>query len=87
MARAIQILYFAWVRERLGIAEERVVLPDDIHSVSDLLMWLKDRNDVYQQIFADPSRLRFALDQDFVELIAPLGDAAELAVFPPVTGG
>lgn len=83
----MQILYFAWVRERIGIGEEQVTPPDAVRTVADLADWLKDRSAGHAAAFADLTRLRAAVDQRFVPLDTPLGTAKEVAFFPPVTGG
>lgn len=84
---ALRILYFAWVREAIGTGEETVELPADLATVADLVAWLAHRSPGHAAAFADPTRLRAAMDQAFVPLGAPIGDAREVALFPPVTGG
>lgn len=81
------LLYFAWVRERIGVGSERVELPASVTSVSDLLDWLARRSAGHAAALADRSAIRVAIDQDFVGFDAPVAGAAEIAVFPPVTGG
>jgi molybdopterin synthase sulfur carrier subunit len=83
----VTVLYFAWVREAIGAGEERVDPPESVHSVAHLIVWLRERSPGHAEALADPERLRAALDQQFVPLDAPLGDAREVALFPPVTGG
>ncbi|MCJ8157118.1 molybdopterin converting factor subunit 1 [Sphingomonas sp. LaA6.9] len=84
---AVQLLYFAWVREAVGRDGESVDLPETIATVADLVGWLAARGDGYAQAFADPARLRAAVDQSFVQLDASVTGAREIALFPPVTGG
>jgi molybdopterin synthase sulfur carrier subunit len=84
---AIDMLYFAWVRESVGTGSERVEPPSEVSTVADLIDWLAGRSEGHARAFADRGRLRAAIDQDFVPLDAPLGDAREVALFPPVTGG
>lgn len=85
---ALDILYFAWVREAIGRDAEQVQPPAPGMSISALLDWLAEQGgEGERRAFADRSRLRAALDQRFVPLDTPLGDARELAIFPPVTGG
>jgi molybdopterin synthase sulfur carrier subunit len=84
---AVRILYFAWVRERVGVAEEEVTPPADVADVAALIDWLATRSDGHRAAFADPARLRAAVDQAFVALDAPVAGAREVAIFPPVTGG
>ena len=83
----MRILYFAWVRERVGVAEEEVTPPADVVDVAALIDWLATRSDGHRAAFADPARLRAAVDQAFVALDAPVAGAREVAIFPPVTGG
>ena len=84
---ALDILYFAWVRERVGTGGERLDLPAGIATPLDLANWLAARGGGYAEAFAEPERLRCALDQNIVPLSADLANAAEVAFFPPVTGG
>ena len=83
----IEMLYFAWVRERMGRAGETVDVPDTLASVADLVDWLAARDEVSAEALADRGRLRAAVDQAFVMPDAPIGGAREVALFPPVTGG
>ncbi len=83
----LTILYFAWVRERIGQAEETVTLPEQVVTVADLVAWLVTRGGGYAEAMAEPERLRAAVDQNFVGLDAAIGNAREVAIFPPVTGG
>lgn len=83
----LTILYFAWVRENIGVGEDRIAHPGADVTIAQLIETLRARGDGYAHAFADPSRVRAALDQNFVSLDTVLGDAKELALFPPVTGG
>jgi molybdopterin synthase sulfur carrier subunit len=83
----MRVLYFAWVREKIGMGEEEVTPPADVTTVATLVDWLAGRSDGHAAAFADRTRLRAAIDQEFVALDAPLGTAREVAIFPPVTGG
>lgn len=87
MTRSLDIVYFAWVRERLGMDQEQVQLDDSVETIGDVLTMLVARGDSYADIFAEIGKLRFALDQDYGLPDTPLGSARELAIFPPVTGG
>jgi molybdopterin synthase sulfur carrier subunit len=86
-AVAIDILYFAWVRERLGKGGERVDPPARVTTVAGLIDWLAADSADHAAAFADRARLRAAVDQRFVPLEAPILGAREVAIFPPVTGG
>lgn len=81
------MLYFAWVRESVGVGQERVDPPEAVRNVADLICWLSERSPGHAEALRDPARLRAAVDQRFVPLDSLLGDAREVAIFPPVTGG
>jgi len=83
----MKILYFAWVRQKIGKGEEDIALPKQGCTVSDLLTMLRDRGDGYAEAFADPSRIRAAVNHEHVRFDARLGNDDEVAFFPPVTGG
>ncbi len=83
----MQIVYFASVREAIGLDGEEANFPPDVVTVADCLKYLIAHGGVYPAAFADTDRLRFALDQQMVKLDAPITGAKELAIFPPVTGG
>lgn len=83
----MKILYFAWVRQRVGVAEETLALPDQVTTVANLIDWLKSRDETYANAFADLRVIRAAVNQQLVPLDAPLAGAREVAFFPPVTGG
>lgn len=83
----LTLLYFAWVRERIGRGEERMARPASGTSIAALLDTLAVQSEGHAAAFADRTRLRAALDQTFVPLDTPIGEAKELALFPPVTGG
>ncbi|MFT3731610.1 MAG: molybdopterin converting factor subunit 1 [Hyphomicrobium sp.] len=79
--------YFAWLRERVGVSEERLKLPSEIRTVSDLLAWQSRRGPPFDHAFAKPDAIRVALDHAHVKPTAAIGSAREIAFFPPVTGG
>ncbi len=81
----MDVLYFAWVRERIGLPKERV--ETSAETVRDLVAELVAREERYEAAFADLSVLRVAVDQELSDFDAPLGDAREVAFFPPMTGG
>jgi molybdopterin synthase sulfur carrier subunit len=83
----MEMLYFAWVRESIGAGQESVDPPEAVRNVADLICWLADRSPGHAEALRDPARLRAAVDQRFVPLDALLGEAKEVAIFPPVTGG
>ena len=83
----MDVLYFAWVRERIGSGHEHVDPPEAVRNVADLICWLATRSPGHAEAMRDPARLRAAIDQKFVPLDAALGTAREVAIFPPVSGG
>ena len=83
----LRILYFAWLRERLGRAEETVRVPEGIGTVEGLVGWLRARGPEYAAAFANPRTVRAAVNQDFAAPDTPVGPGDEVAFFPPVTGG
>ena len=83
----MRILYFAWLRARIGRTEEEVALPPQVRDVAGLLQWLQGRGGGYAEALADLSIVRVAVNQDYVGPQHPLRDGDEVALFPPVTGG
>lgn len=83
----MKILYFAWLRARIGCAEEEVALPPEIRDVAGLLDWLRARGPRYAEALRDPSIVRVAVNQDYVGREHQLRERDEVAIFPPVTGG
>jgi len=83
----MKLVYFAWVRERIGLSEEEVALPASVSSVRDLLLWLKTRGETYEHALQYPEVIRVAIDQEHAEHGDLIGDAREIALFPPMTGG
>ena len=83
----MKIVYFAWVRERVGKTEEIVTPPDEVRTVADLAGWLKGRGEEYANAFAEPGIVRAAIDRRHVKPDAPIAGAGEIAFFPPMTGG
>ncbi len=81
----MEVLYFAWVRERIGLPRERI--DTQAATVADLVEELRRREDRYAAAFADLSALRVALDQELGGFDAPLAGVREVAFFPPMTGG
>lgn len=81
----MDVVYFAWVRERIGIPKESV--ESDAQTVAELVAELSAKEERYAAAFADVSALRVAVDQELVDFDAPLAGAREVAFFPPMTGG
>ncbi len=83
----MKLLYFAWVRERIGKTEEVVDVPAGLATVGDLVTWLAGRGEEYAHAFANPKVVRAAIDRAHVRADAPIAGAREIAFFPPMTGG
>lgn len=82
-----RIVYFAWVRERIGKSEEDIALPSSVITVADLLNHLKTLGEEYETALQHENVIRVALDQEHVDHDEPIGDAREIGIFPPMTGG
>lgn len=83
----MNIRYFAWVRERVGLEEETIEVPASVKTVADLIGHLKSLDENHAAAFEEEDAIRVALDQLHVEADAELGAAREAAFFPPMTGG
>jgi len=83
----MRVLYFAWVRERIGAGEEELVPPAGVVTAGDLVGWLAGRGDNYAHAFERPETIRIAVDRVHVAADAPIAGAREVALFPPMTGG
>ena len=83
----MKVKYFAWVRERIGKAEETIEPPADVRTVSELIAWLTAQGESYAYAFEKPKVIRTAIDQTHVQPDAAIAGAREIAFFPPMTGG
>ena len=83
----MKLLYFAWLRARVGCAEEEVTLPAQVHDVAGLLDWLRGRSDRHADALRNLGLVRVAVNQDYVGPAHPVLEGDEVALFPPVTGG
>ena len=83
----MKLLYFAWVRQKLGKGEEERQIPEDVATVAALATYLATLGPDYAKVFSHPARLRAAVNQTHAGFDAPVRDADEVAFFPPVTGG
>lgn len=83
----MKILYFAWLRARIGIAEEELAPPPAVRDVAGLLDWLASRGGNYTAALANRAVVRVAVNHDYVGFDHPLKAGDEIAIFPPVTGG
>jgi sulfur-carrier protein len=83
----MKVKYFAWVRERIGKAEETVEPPANVRTVDDLIGWLSGRGEAYAYAFETPKVIRAAIDHAHVKPDTMIAGAREIAFFPPMTGG
>ena len=83
----MKLLYFAWVRERIGKTEEEIALPSGIATVGELMEWLSGRGEEYAYAFENRKVIRAAIDHVHVKPETALAGAREIAFFPPMTGG
>lgn len=83
----LTVLYFAWLRERIGTGEEMLVLPAGVATVGEVMTWLAGRSQRHAAAFANRDTIRCAVNQDFADPSAPVRPGDEVAFFPPVTGG
>lgn len=84
---SITVLYFAWVKEKVGVGEEHVSPPHNVQTVSDLVAWLIRQSPSHANAFSDISQIRVAVDQLHVPFDTAIDNVKEVAFFPPVTGG
>ena len=83
----VTLLYFAWVHERIGRGEEQIDLPAGVVTVADVIEMLAARGEGYRAAFAERAKIRVAVDLAMATPATTVGDAREIAFFPPVTGG
>lgn len=83
----MRVLYFALLRERVGMAEETVSPPAEVRTVAELIAWLRDRSEQHEAALANSALVRVAVNQDYAQPGDPVRPGDEIAFFPPVTGG
>ena len=83
----MKLLYFAWVRQKVGRGEEDVEVPATVRTAGELLTWLRGRGGGYADAFAEPARIRIAVNQEHGGPGSAVRQGDEVAFFPPVTGG
>ena len=86
-ASTLHLLYFAWLRERVGLGQEDVAVPPGVATVADLVAWLRSRGPGYEAAFGTTAPVRCAVNQEFASRDAAVNAGDEVAFFPPVTGG
>ncbi len=83
----MKLVYFAWLRERVGKTEEVVTVPEQVATVADLMEWLAGRGEEYAYAFENRNVIRAAIDHAHARPDAVIANAREIAFFPPMTGG
>jgi len=83
----MKVLYFAWLRTKIGCAEEEIDLPDTVKTVGDVLDYLRTKGDAYAEALGEDKVIRVALNQDYAQMDDIVQNGDEFAIFPPVTGG
>lgn len=83
----MKAVYFAWVRERIGVDEEAIAPPAEVVTIGDLIVWMSGRGEGYAYAFEKPEVIRVAIDRAHVGRDAKIAGAREIAFFPPMTGG
>jgi sulfur-carrier protein len=83
----MKLVYFAWLRERIGTGEEHRDIPDHVKSGGDLIAWLATLGDEYASALAVPGVIRVAVNQEIIRSDELIAGANEIALFPPMTGG
>jgi molybdopterin synthase sulfur carrier subunit len=81
------LVYFAWVRERIGLSNETRDIPNSVETARDLIVWLTSQGEEYAHAFEKPDSIRVAIDQVHAGHEQTIAGAKEIAFFPPVTGG
>jgi molybdopterin synthase sulfur carrier subunit len=87
MMKPVNILYFAWLRERVGMTQEALELPEPVRTVSELVDYLCARSPGHALAFQNRRTVRCAVNQEFADPASPVRPGDEVAFFPPVTGG
>ena len=83
----MKVLYFSWLKEKIGKGEEQLDLPEGVSDVQSLLDWMKGRGDGFTDAFANDAIIRVAVNHEYVERNHAVQTGDEIAIFPPVTGG
>ena len=83
----MQLLYFGWVRAKIGVSGEKIERPAGVSDVRSLIDWLQDRGSVHSEALEDLSVIRVAVNQEMAEMDTAIAANDEVALFPPMTGG
>ena len=83
----MKILYFSWLKEKIGLNSQEIIKPENVETVNDLITFLKEKSENHKNAFSDLNSIKVAVNQEFVDLEKKIKEKDEIAFFPPVTGG
>lgn len=83
----VKVVYFAWVRERIGKGEEELEIPAEVKTAGELVTWLATLGEGYEEALRFPKAIRVAVNQEHIEHNESIAGAREIGIFPPMTGG
>ncbi len=83
----MNILYFSWIKDKLGKSKENIIIDKNIRNVSDLINFLKDKDEKYQEVFKDIASIRVSINMETANIEDSININDEIAFFPPMTGG
>ena len=83
----MKILYFSWLKEKIGLNSQEIIKPNNVETVDDLIAFLKEKSEKHKNAFSDLNSIKVAVNQEFADLETKIKEQDEIAFFPPVTGG
>ena len=83
----MNILYFSWIKDKLGKTKENITIDENIGSVAELITFLKSKDETYKEVFKDISSIRVSINMETANMEDPISINDEIAFFPPMTGG
>ena len=83
----MRILYFSWLKEKIGLNSQEIIKPNNVETVDDLIAFLKEKSEKHKNAFSDLNSIKVAVNQEFADLEKKIKEKDEIAFFPPVTGG
>lgn len=83
----MRILYFSWLKEKIGLNSQEIIKPKSIETVDDLIALLKEKSEKHKNAFSDLNSIKVSVNQEFADLETKIKEKDEIAFFPPVTGG
>ena len=83
----MKVLYFSWIKDKLGKSHEEIQIKDKINTINDLIILLKNTNETYKEVFEDTSSIKVSINMELARFEDSIHDNDEIAFFPPMTGG